>query len=265
MQKLVNTSKFLTRAALSRRVSNPFRLSSIVNSLALKNVKYYSTASNENPKQSTNRFFNSQFLSVFLNLWKQNIIRYGTIALTVISIVWILFDVSSWFSSITFKNVAEWSFFIGFFMGIGTMLSFFGVKRYFTLRSSSVYYSTLKKTLSSPQVRDHLGPQIKPGKYRTYSYIYDGVDEMSATWLRKNQFWKPVRMQINFSLIGKNNTTALVNAEVEKKSGLAGLGIGSERFIFHSLQIDIPDSEDSFQISEEQLNNTKDEMANPFH
>ncbi len=71
--------------------------------------------------------------------------------------------------------MAHWSFYAGFFTGIGIIATGVALKNYFTLRSTLVYNAALKQVVNKLQFQEKLGLPIKPGRFRAYSYEYPDV------------------------------------------------------------------------------------------
>ena len=146
-------------------------------------------------------------------------------------------------SSITFKNVATVSFYTGFFTGlISCGIGYLAVMSC-SISPSAVYKAAVKKVLANKSVRDNMTTPLTPGKFRAYSYTYpDFNNAHDVPFTRKMQFWKPKRIQLCFQLQDPQKKTAMISCDVSRKSGI--LNIIRNRFTFHSLIVDIPDSDD---------------------
>ncbi|KAL9657489.1 hypothetical protein ABK040_016755 [Willaertia magna] len=168
---------------------------------------------------------------------------YTIITTLIFLVAYTLYFITDWLSSITFKNVAKFSFYSGFFSGIISCIVAWLTVIAFSIHPTTVYKAALKKVLSNHSVRTNLATPVKPAKFRAYSYTYPDMNNSHDVPIeRKLQFWKPKRMQMMFQLEDAKGKLAMVSCDVSRKPGF--LNLLRNRFTFHSLSVDIPDNED---------------------
>lgn len=190
--------------------------------------------------ESENPFI--KFWSVFLHSFKDNFFRQIIIVFSVIAAVYIFYIVSDWFSSITFKNIAQWSFSAGVLSTASIFLTIAAARKYFVLRSSKVYKAALKRVMEDTYVKDVLGSPFTASKFRAYSYYYPDTKqhEMEVKLTRSMQFWKPIHMQMIFKVTGSKKE-GTVSCDVSKLPSLRSIFV--DEYIFHSLAVDMNDGE----------------------
>jgi len=89
---------------------------------------------------------------------------------------------------------------------------------------------------------------MKPSKFKAYSYIFtddDGVETLEPSLVRQMQFWKPVRMQMVFTIHG-SYTKAVVSLEAAKSKGIAGLT--NRSFDFKSFIVELPNDNATYVL-----------------
>ncbi|KAL0479328.1 DNA mismatch repair protein MutS [Acrasis kona] len=181
-------------------------------------------------------------IPIFLRLWRDYFVKYALITLGTISVIWILYDVTDWFSSMTIKGTAKYMFSSGLIVGLLLSTIAWRVRQFFTIRSASVYKAALRKVVMDERVMSKMKAPLKPAKFRAHAYEYPDMKNMYDVPLtRKLQFWKPPRMQMVFRVQDANNKQAEVFLEVSKRPGREN--ILSDRFKFHSLTVELPNQE----------------------
>jgi hypothetical protein len=183
-------------------------------------------------------------IPILMTFWKQYFIRYIIITAVGLGVLYAVYWISDLFSSITFKNVAKWSFWTGLLLGGSLVGGGAFLKQYFTISSRTVYKIALKRAVANEKVVSQLGTPIRPGRFRAYSYEYPDVqgDQHDVPLARRMQFWKPVHMQMMFQIVGSKGKQGMVSCEVSRRPGIWNML--NNNFKFHSLSVDIPDDED---------------------
>ena len=83
-----------------------------------------------------------------------------------------VWEITDWLSSITFKNVAKFSFYTGFLTGLISCGIGWLTVMAFSIHPATVYKAAVKKVLANQTVREQLVTPLKPGRFRAYSYTY---------------------------------------------------------------------------------------------
>ncbi|KAG2388727.1 hypothetical protein C9374_000166 [Naegleria lovaniensis] len=182
-------------------------------------------------------------IPLLVKFWKMYFVRYAVISTLIFGVIYIVWEVTSWLSSITFKNVATVSFYFGFLSALMCCGVTWLAVLAFSIHPSTVYRAAIKKVLANKTLRDNMVTPLTPGKFRAYSYTYpDFNNAHEVPLVRRIQFWKPKRMQLCFQLVDANKKTAMISCDVSRKDGI--INLLRNRFTFHSLIVDIPDRED---------------------
>jgi hypothetical protein len=187
-----------------------------------------------------------KYMSKFMKLMKIRNARRVFVGLVVCAMGYIIYAITDWFSSITFKHITRWSFMAGSMSTTMIFAILYLLRRHSFIRSERLFKQAIDKVSYNSQVVSKVGKYAEPSKFKPTTRIcpdivrdneYLNFDE--ASYPRQWDIRKPVHTQF---MIGYNGSqTAMISGEVSKEPGVRG--VIKNNIVFHNLRVDFEDGE----------------------